>query len=191
MMTRDEKMKLPKIKFWQICAIIALIFGALSYACYQYDIAGYVGLDSGVTGFRAAIISVTALLLMALFLWCPPKALFISIIRRDAVGAAARRIARDWDSLAEANQPGGTGKISLGRFSHNLGELIVRVKHRGTCSRAKTWEDFGKILAVPLAGCLNSGLKLEITPDTTQVTDDGKRTMRIPLLVMDATKEQP
>lgn len=186
-MKREEK-KLPRLKLWQLCAIIALISGALSYACYQYDIAGYVGLDSGVTGFRAAIIGAVSLLLMAFLLWCPPRAALISLVRRDDVGMAARHIARNWDSLAEANQPGGTGKISLGGFSHDLGVLIVKVKHRGTCTRAKTWQDFGEILVVPLSGCLNSGLKMKITPDTSQISDDGTRTTLIPLLIMDATK---
>lgn len=190
-MSRDEK-KIPVIKVWQICAILSLLSGALAYLCYQYDAAGYVGLDSDITGFRAAIIAAVSLLLTAFLLWCPPKALIISIVRRDAVGAAARKIARNWDSLAETNQPGGTGKIFLGGFSHNLGVLNVRVKYRGTCSRAKTWEDFGKILVRPLAGCLKSGcLKLKITPDPSQISDDGTGEMLIPLLIMDATKEQP
>lgn len=190
-MKREEKKKLPQIKLWQICAIIALLSGALSYVCYQYDIAGYVGLDSGVTGFRAAIIAALSLSLTAFFLWCPPRAVWISLVRRDDVGVAARHIARNWSRLAAANQPGGNGEISLGGFSHNLGVLIVHVKHRGTCSRAKTWQDFGEILVVPLAGCLKSGLKLKITPDTTQVSDNGTDKTIIPLLVMDATKEQP
>lgn len=189
-MKREEK-KLPIIKLWHIFATLSLISGALAYLCYRYDIAGYIGLDSGVSGFRAAVIAAVSLSLTAFLLWCPPKALLISLVRRDAVGAAARRIARNWDSLAEANQPGGNGKISLGGFSHDLGVLIVKVKHRGTCTCAKTWEDFGKILVVPLSGCLKSGLKMKISPDTSQVSDDGARNTRIPLLIMDATREQP
>lgn len=190
-MSREEKKKLPKIKLWQICAIIALLSGAVSFLCYQYDAVGYVGLDSGVTGFRAAIIAAVSLLLMAFLLWCPPRAVWISLVRRDAVGAAARHIARNWDSLAEANQPGGNGKISLGRFSHDLGVLTVRVKHRGTCSKPK-WKDYGKDLAEAFSDSLADALSdsLGISPDPLQVSDDGKRKLLIPLLVMDATKEQ-
>lgn len=182
-MKREEK-KLPIIKLWHIFATLSLISGALAYLCYQYSIADFVGFDSGVTGFRAAIIAALSLSLTAFLLWCPPKALLISLVRRDAVGAAARRIARNWDSLAEANQPGGNGKIALGRFSHNLGVLKVHVKHWGTCSNP-TWEDYGQVLAKALSN------NLGITPDTTKVKDDGMRNLRIPLLVMDATKEQP
>lgn len=182
-MKRDEK-KLPVLKIWQICAVLSLISGELAYLCYRYDIAGYIGLDSGVTGFRAAIIAAVSLSLMTLLLWCPPKAFFISIVRRDAVGAAARMIARDWGDLAAANQPGGNGEIALGGFSHDLGLLIVLVKHRGTCSK-ETWQDYGVVLAKALSGFLKASF------DATKVTDDGKKWTQIPLLVMDATKEQP
>lgn len=183
-MKREEK-KLPIIKLWHIFATLSLISGALAYLCYQYSIADFVGFDSGVTGFRAAIIAAVSLSLTAFLLWCPPKALLISLVRRDAVGAAARHIARHWSGLAAANQPGGNGKIALGGFSHDLGVLIVRVKHRGTCSKKPTWLEYGQVLAKALSN------NLGITPDTSKVTDDGEKLTRIPLLIMDATKEQP
>ncbi|NMX00113.1 hypothetical protein HHJ71_09205 [Mobiluncus curtisii] len=105
-------------------------------------------------------------------------------MRRDAVGAAARCIARDWGELAAANQPGGSGEIALGGFSHDLGVLIVLVKHRGTCGKSK-WKEYGKDLAESLSD------SLEVSFDSTKVKDDGKKLLQIPLLVIDATREQP
>ena len=161
---------------WEVLTVAGVVAGLMTAALWWLEIPWS---DWSMTKTKTVGVIITVVLLAGawFFWWCRPLALISGGLSSDQVGKAIRLIAREFGNIADSNQPGRNGRISLKHFSKRGGILTLKIRRTGT--GLQDWSAYSKQLADSIARTVGATV--------SKAEDDGHKFIIIKLLIIDAS----